>query len=344
MSVVDAAAEVAAVVPMVDDLQALREKVALLEQIRVLQGQVGLAPTQPSLQNTAVPKNVKVPEGRYTMSLAEYRTYSRDCTDYKALCGYTDSQIVSLLRLNMDTDLKRAVDTNYPEWNTYTVEEAVATIGDIVNQISNIAVYRKEFNDMKQGESERVREFVTRLKGCAGDCSFVCPYDESHDLIDYHLIDRIRCGIFDVRLQQELLQKQATINSVQTIVQYCEDYESAVHDKNALKDSASSISVNNSDSCASHDEMVAALSLYRRTKKGYGTKPEADTGNEDSVCECCGTRRHEECGNCGEEHADGECRARGKSCFKCRKSNHLAKVCRSQPSSDRDFGCHAVIL
>ena len=72
MSVVDAAAEIAPVVPVVDDLQALREKVALLEQIRVLQGQVGLAPTQPSLQNTAVPKNVKVPEGRYTMSLAEY--------------------------------------------------------------------------------------------------------------------------------------------------------------------------------------------------------------------------------------------------------------------------------
>ena len=227
------------------------------------------------------------------MPLAEYRTYSRDCTDYKALFGYTDSKIVSLLRLNMDTDLKRAVDTNYPEWNTYTVEEAVATIGNIVNQVSNIAVYRKEFNEMKQGENERVREFVTRLKSCAGDFSFVCPYDNTHDLVDYHLIDRIRSGIFDVRLQQELLQKQSTINNVQTIVQYCEDYESAIFDKNALTGSASpsiyAITTNNSDGCASHDEMVAALSLYQGTKKGYETKPDPDTGNTVGVCECCGT-------------------------------------------------------
>lgn len=321
------------------ELQALREKVALLEQIRTLQGQVGLSPMQQQAsphQNAAVPKNVRVPEGRYTMSLTEYRTYSRDCTDYKSLMtGYTDRQIVLQLRLNMDNDLKQAIDTNYPEWNSFTVEEAIKTVGDIVNQMSNCAVYRKEFTEMKQGENERLREFATRLRSCATDCSFVCPYDDSHDLTNYHLIDRLRSGVFDVRLQQELLQKQATLNTVQGIVQYCEDYESAVHDRTVLKSSSSTDHM-------SHDEMVAALSLYRRTKKGLN-KLEGEKKDTEDICECCGTHKREECGNCGEVHADGECRAKGKSCFNCGKPNHLAKVCRSQPV-ERDVGCNAVIL
>ena len=177
------------------ELTNLREKLALLQQIQALQGRVGATTT------AAVPKNVKVPEGRYNMSLSEYKTYSRDCTDYRTLTNQTDNQIVLQMRLGCDGDLKRAIDTNYPDWSTFTLEQAVKTVGEIVNQMSNCAVYRKTFHNMSQGEDETIREFTTRLRSCAADCAFVCPYDGTHDLTDYHIIEQVRGAVFDVRLQ-----------------------------------------------------------------------------------------------------------------------------------------------
>ena len=171
------------------ELANLREKLALLQQIQVLQGRIGGT-------STAVPKNVKVPEGRYSMSLSEFKTYSRDCMDYRTLTNQTDNQIVLQLRLACDSDLKRAIDTNYTDWSTFTVEEAVKTVGEIVNQISNCAVYRKAFHHMSQGEDETIREFATRLRSCAADCAFVCPFDATHDLTDYHIIEQIRGAVF----------------------------------------------------------------------------------------------------------------------------------------------------
>ena len=82
------------------------------------------------------------------------------------------------MRLGMDTDLKQAIDTNHADWNSLTVEDALKIVGDIVNQISNTAVYRKAFHDMNQISNEKIREFTTRLRSCAKDCSFVCPFDD----------------------------------------------------------------------------------------------------------------------------------------------------------------------
>ena len=71
----------------------------------------------------AIVKNVKVPEGRHDMNPNEFRTFSKDCRDYKKLTKYSDEQIVLQVRLNMDTELKRAIDVNIKDaWDAYTVE------------------------------------------------------------------------------------------------------------------------------------------------------------------------------------------------------------------------------
>ena len=130
------------------------------------------------------------------------------------------------MRLHMDSDLKQSIDTNYILWRNNTVEEAIQIVGEIVNQINNCAVYRKAFHNMTQAWNETIQEFATRLRSCAADCLLLCPYDNNHDLTDYHLIDRIRSGVSDTHLQQELLQKQASLNNLQLIIQYREDFES----------------------------------------------------------------------------------------------------------------------
>ena len=112
-------------------------------------------------------------------------------------------------------------------------------------------------------EDETIPEFTTRLQSCAADCAFVCLYKGRADLGHYHIIEQVCWAVFDVRLQQELLQKHTTLNRLQNIVQYCEDYESAIQDKNVVKSSSNSIvgAVRSSTDSeqASQEEINAAL-------------------------------------------------------------------------------------
>ena len=133
---------------------------------------------------------VKVPEGRYNMNPGEFRTYKKNCLDYKKLTQFTNEQVVLQMRLNMDLDLKRAIDINYKDtWNELTVDGGITAVGNIVNVISNPAVHRKEFDNMEQNSNESIKEFITHLKLCSADCNFVCPFNEHHDLTEYHLIN-----------------------------------------------------------------------------------------------------------------------------------------------------------
>ena len=209
-----------------------------------------------------------MPEGTYTMSPSDYRTYRKDVLTYQILTQYSELQ----MRLHMDIDLKRSIDTNFGnQWDVFNVDDALYAIKTVVLLTSNVAVYRKEFDNMVQRDGETVQEFVTRLKTCASDCSFICPFGDSHDLTDYHLINRLRSGICQEALQQELLQKQDILTTVSSIITYCEAYESAVKDKEKLSRSTNfsdpHLSINSSSFTQqfdiTNDELVSAVSLYR---------------------------------------------------------------------------------
>ena len=231
----------------------------MMLQLQVMQAQTqALSASQNPLVGPAAltMKNTKVPEGRYDMSAAEYRTFVKDVEDYKVLTQLTDAQIVLQLRLNMDATLKASIDTNfYDRWNQFTTKQAIEAIGTIVKKASNPVVAHTEFNQIKQKSHESVQEFITHLKACAVECDFVCPYDEHHNLTEYHLISQIRCGVGDKILQQELLQKHNDLRSLESIVQYCNTYEAAKNDQMKLSDVAVG-----SNYELSHNEIVAAVS------------------------------------------------------------------------------------
>ena len=237
-----------------------------MQQIQTLQSTLGMLASPLQQPSAVLVRNVKVPEGRYNMSLSEFRTYSKDCEDYKTLTKYNDNQIILQMRLTMDVDLKRSIDTNYPDWGDKTVEDAITCVGEIVNQISNPAIYCKSFDNMVQGEKETICEYATCLHGCAMDCSFICPFDDGHHLTDHHIIKRIRSGIHDPQLQQELLQNHTKLNSVTNIMEYCEDFEAAKRDREKLSDKpktqVGSIQTSSALHGLSEDEVIAAVSAY----------------------------------------------------------------------------------
>lgn len=301
------------------EITELRTKLSLLKEIQAVQSQIQpqvLVPrTADDPPRTQPVMRTKVPEGSYTMNVAEFRSYRKDIEAYKDLTKLTDRQIVLQIRLSMDADLKRIVDTNYPEWDTLTVEEAINAVGDIVKESSNPVVYRKQFNELIQLKDEPIQEFVTKLRACAIDCAFVCPYDEDHDLTDYHIKNRIMTGIYDDTLQQEILQKHDSLTTVDLLVKYCENFETTKKDRVRLKanneGNLNSISANEG---LTEDEVIAAVSAYRRQKQ-------RTSNNKDQTGDTCS--------RCGYKHNQKSCPANGQVCLKCGRMNHFSKVCRS---------------
>ena len=100
-----------------------------------------------------------------------------------------------------------------------------------------------------------VKEFITKLKTCALDSNFTCPFDDSHNLTAYHMINRVRSGVINKNLQQELLQKSDTLTN------FCETFEQAQSDRDKL--SAENIVI----SGISQDDLAAATSSYKKSKR-----------------------------------------------------------------------------
>ena len=62
------------------------------------------------------------------------------------------------MRLNMDSESKHALDTNFNgSWDNFTVTQALDAIGTIIYRISNSVVYRKDFDGIKQHEHYKIK-------------------------------------------------------------------------------------------------------------------------------------------------------------------------------------------
>ena len=281
------------------------------ELMKLMKLQIETTLQTATMKSHGMKHHVKAPEGRYEMKSSEFRIYSKDYHDFKHLTKLADEDIVIQMRLNMDEELKRAVDTNYgQEWNSFSLDKALSSVKELMKSTSNTAIYRKEFDSLDQKNGESVREYITRLKACALDCEFLCPFDNTHDLTEYHIVNRIRCGIQDKQLQQELLQKK-TMTSLNEVIIYCENFESSKLDRDRLRSKDySEVSALVSEGL-SNEEMIAALSTYKKQKQ-----QKLNNAN----CFYCGYDKHEK----------SKCPAQGKRCAKCNGLNHFATACRTK--------------
>ena len=134
---------------------------------------------------------------------------------------YSNEQIVIQIRLHgyqIETCGRRQSQRKH---GTPALSEKRSTSSVLFASLSKHTpvVYCKESQ-----HGEDFKSFDTRLKASAADCDFTCPHDESHCLIEYHLINKIRSGILDPVLQQEILQKLDRLNTLEKISAHCENY------------------------------------------------------------------------------------------------------------------------
>jgi len=112
-------------------------------------------------------------------------------------------------------------------------------------------------------------------------------------LLDEMLRDRIVIGVHDSHIRARLLrEKDLTLQRAYDVCRSCEAAATQVKTLNT--------------------EAVSYVSSKTKKKHQVGT---------DKACKYCGN-----------EHARGQCPAYGKTCAKCSKINHFAKVCKSTSS------------
>ena len=154
---------------------------------------------------------------------------------------------------------------------------------------------RATFHRRDQKPGETVEQYIRCLYELAEHADF----SEKEETIR----DRIVLGLLDKELSEKLqLQEGLTLRQVTVMARQHE----CVKQELAMQWSGACASISSVD---------------RHKNKSSSSKLKGEKRESSSTC-----------GRCGLTHDKGKCPAKGKTCHKCGKSSHFAKVCRSKPA------------
>ena len=155
------------------------------------------------------------------------------------------------------------------------------------------AIYeRYVFSCRSQKHGKSFDQFLTELRKFAATCQFGTFEDEM-------LRDRIVTGLRDHGHRERVLRE--TTLTLQKAIDICRTNEMAANQPLKMKQTDTVHLLHGNETHAHH----------------------ADPRKN--------PRKIKNCKYCVDSHAAGKCPAFGKTCTKCNKKNHLAKVCRSTP-------------
>ena len=164
---------------------------------------------------------------------------------------------------------------------------------------------RYKFNNETQGD-RTFEQFLTKLRVIAESCN----YAESNEMIR----DRLVFGVKSPKIREKLISAGDDL-TLDKAIEICQSFE---YTQEQLREMNKQIpaGASNVDSVKSRDNPE-----HRRKRDPSRRKRDDKRRQQD----------RQPCGNCGYTHAKGQCPAKGKQCDKCKKWNHFAKKCRSEP-------------
>ncbi len=155
-------------------------------------------------------------------------------------------------------------------------------------------VQRYKFNTCHRKSGETFSSFLTRLRELSEFCDFGISLEDM-------LRDRIVCGIGDESIQRRLLgEKNLNLEKAKTLAI---SMETAAKHTMELK----------------HEVGINAVHSHSSPNSGFS----ASRGEK-------GTRQ---CYRCGGSHNPAKCKFREADCHNCGKRGHIARVCKSPPTS-----------
>lgn len=170
---------------------------------------------------------------------------------------------------------------------------------------------RYKFNNQVQGDAT-FDQFVTQLKLLAVDCSYTDPNEM--------IRDRIVFGVKSAKIREKLINEGENL-TLEKAVQIGQNIEYSCEQLKTMNAAASEVH-------------AVATGSRGTTRYSKGRNSHSQRQNQGNRASTRNPKKPSECPNCGRNHKDGTCPAKGKRCDKCGKWNHFASVCRSSQSNN----------
>ena len=235
---------------------------------------------------------------------------------FKRITNLPDNQIHAQLYNACGETVQNNLVNTTTNFFFLTEHDLLNTLEAIVTKKSNPAVHQWTFSPLFQSEGESVTDFVVRLKPISPDCKFSCPGCHK-DLQPIHIKDQLILGLYNEKLQTDILAEVSHLIQLEDIIKHYEAYESAQHNQWPLHKST--------------EASIAHISLYQQGKF-FPTQPLAKQANKSKStrpCPSCGSQSHDQRGS---NDCPTKCPAWGKFCNHCKIPHHFASVCQRKPS------------
>lgn len=172
----------------------------------------------------------------------------------------------------------------------------------------NVTFERHIFRGLQQGPTEKIEQFVIRLRQQAQKCNFA-------DQRDDNIKDQLIAKCLSADLKTKILDKGDELKLTDA-VQLAMTHESVIEQLSAMKSAGNSLGIG------------SAIEQPVNRIQSYGRKPTSTT-----TCRRCGRRGHD---------GGDKCPAKAKTCYNCKKEGHFASKCLvkksdSDKSSKKDW-------
>lgn len=231
-------------------------------------------------------------------------------------CGKTDEVKIAIL-LNLLGDEAIQIYNTFEFESTEDkkkLETIIAKFEAYCNPLKNLVFEHYKFFKRDQLPDETLDQFLVALRQLASTCEF-----KEKDVL---ILDRIVLGIYDLKIQEKLLQ-YSNLN-LQTAVAICRSMEnSAITQKQIVSLSQQTVNVN----------ALKKINTFHRNdnlpRHVCNTCNEASTSAQEGFKNRKG-KFSSACNKCGSNHPRGQCPAFNKICSLCHKYGHYRKFCQSK--------------
>ena len=179
------------------------------------------------------------------------------------------------------------------------------------NPCKNIAFERHVFRQATQRADESMDAFVTRLRTLAKTCQF-----DTDTSLDEMLRDQVIEKCASNALRRRLLREQElTLNNLLSLARSFQ-----LADRQALE-------IEQKFESSTHLNSIERNRDFQQPRRNSAKRE--DNNRQKCVCYCCGNEGH--------RAKDVQCPALDKTCRRCGKSGHFARVCRQKTNKPKQY-------
>lgn len=241
-----------------------------------------------------------------------------------------DARKIAILISTAGEKIDEVHQTNRAENETY---EGVKTmLEEYFNPRKDTLFETLQFRQISQRNNEPIDEFVQRLRLKAQNCEF-------GDRLDTGLFLQITAGCKSTSLRSKAIRGTGNANplTLEDLIRYARAQEASSLQVKAIEETNASTNFKSREDVNSVGQHTNP-NAWTNPKTNPLEKRPANTsnqggahpwGNKHKQQSDKGKENNPKCHNCGYEHANRACPARGMTCNNCNKPNHFASVCRS---------------